>query len=497
MRVQSSATDTANSDGRTNADAKRGLLTETHWLVIGVMRYTPVGLFIIVLVLVGMPLTVQAQAVDVHSIVDTLLGKYKSAGQAWTVTIETAATKLFWLLATISLGWTCVSMAIKQSDLVEIVAELCRFIMFTGFFFWLLLHGASFGNAIVSSLRQIGGDAAGTGQAIYPGDLITLGMKVYQQTLTHVNWLQPESIVAPIMIAVIILIVCALIAVNMILLLCAAWIVLYAGLIFLGFGGCRWTSDMAINYYRTVLGVGVSLMTMQLIIGIGVKFLQDLVASTGNNLDAGQLGILLCATIILAVISHRLPHMVAGMVVGGGHNGAIGGIGMMTLFAAGMTGMGLASRLSGNPAAMLAAEGVGEGAKMLQDRIAAAEAAMGSQKAQASSFTATSGPGDAMAGAHSVSKGSSSSSSGKGSPISWYGRRSRSGSAIGGGGKTSVAAASSSAAGVEPVDGGKTTPAEPPLERPMSADEARGFGPDGNGGVEGQPYTPTSEDQMT
>src|SRR5215475_7848388 len=139
------------------------------------------------------------------------------------------------------------------------------------------------------------------------------------------------------------------------------------------------------------------------------------------------------------------------MVVGGGHNGAIGGIGMMTLFAAGMTGMGLASRLSGNPAAMLAAEGVGEGAKMLQDRIAAAEAAMGSQKAQASSFTATSGPGDAMAVAPSVSKGSSSSGSGKVSPISWY----RSGS---GGGKTSLAAAASSAGGVESVGGGKTTP---------------------------------------
>jgi len=134
---------------------------------------------------------------------------------------------------------------------------------------------------------------------------------------------------------------------------------------------------------------------------------------------------------------------------------------------------------------------------MLQDRIAAAEAAMGSQKAQASSFTATSGPGDAMAGAPSVSKGSSSSGSGKVSPISWYGRRSRSGSAIGGGSKTGFAAASSSAAGAEPVDGGKTTPAGPPLERPMSADEARGFGPDGNGGVEGQPYTPTSEDQIT
>ena len=47
---------------------------------------------------------------------------------------------------------------------------------------------------------------------------------------------------------------------------------------------------MAINYYRTVLGVGVSLMTMQLIIGLGIKFLQDLVASTGQNLGRGRFG---------------------------------------------------------------------------------------------------------------------------------------------------------------------------------------------------------------
>ncbi|HKM82989.1 MAG TPA: type IV secretion system protein [Candidatus Acidoferrum sp.] len=53
------------------------------------------------------------------------------------------------------------------------------------------------------------------------------------------------------------LVVCALIAVNMILLLCAAWIVTYAGLIFLGFGGCRWRSDMAINYYRCPVDVGL------------------------------------------------------------------------------------------------------------------------------------------------------------------------------------------------------------------------------------------------
>ena len=78
------------------------------------------------------------------------------------------------------------------------------------------------------------------------------------------------------------------------------------------------------------------------------------------------------------------------------HNGAIGRVGVMTFFAAGMTGMGLAGRLSGNPAAMLATEGVGDGAKMLQDRIAAAEAAMGGQKFQATSDTR--GPGSGPGG---------------------------------------------------------------------------------------------------
>ena len=117
-------------------------------------------------------------------------------------------------------------MAIKHAEMGEFFAELCRFIMFTGLFFWLAdERTGQFANDIITSFWTVGGDAAGTGNSIYPGDLITLAMQVFQNTMQHVNFLQPESIVAPIIIALIILIVCALIAVNMILLLCAAWVV--------------------------------------------------------------------------------------------------------------------------------------------------------------------------------------------------------------------------------------------------------------------------------
>ena len=83
-------------------------------------------------------------------------------------------------------------MAIKQSDLVEIVAELCRFIMFTGLFLWLLTNGAAYGNDIIQSLSQLGTNAGG--QGLTPGDIVNLVMQVYQNTLSHVNFLQPESI---------------------------------------------------------------------------------------------------------------------------------------------------------------------------------------------------------------------------------------------------------------------------------------------------------------
>jgi hypothetical protein len=120
---------------------------------------------------------------------------------------------------------------------------------------------------------------------------------------------------------------------------------------------------------------------------------------------------------------------------------------------------------------------------MLQDRIAAAEAAMGDQKSQQSISSDASGSSDGpMAGGLAVG-GSSVASSTK--QRGWYGRRKTSGSTGAGGKQTSGA----------PANSGFT--AEPPQERPMSADEARGFGPDGNGGSDDQPYTPKSGDKVT
>jgi type IV secretion system protein TrbL len=414
-----------------------------------------------------------SHAGGVPAVVDTILGKYKSAGATWEGAIKQAATAIFWILATISLSWTCISMAVKRAEMGELFAEICRFILVTGLFFWLLTNGATFANNVISSLWKIGGDASGTGNSFYPGDLITLSMQVFQQTLQHVNFLQPESIVAPIIIAIIILVVCALIAVNMILLLCAAWVVVYAGLIFLGFGGCRWTSDMAINYYRTILGVGVSLMTMQLIIGIGIQYLKDLVAATGQDLDAGSLAIIMVACIILAVIAHKLPQMVAGMAVGGGHNGAVGSLGIMTLLGATIAGTSLARGAAMASGAGAVSEGATASYKLLMDRIQAAEAAIAVGSGNGGSV-ATSGSTTTSPIGSSLGGGLTGGGAGRGptNPASGNRLASAFSRQTASPGDTSTSTGSAPASAPESQE-----ESEEPLTRPMTPDEQRGFPP--------------------
>jgi P-type conjugative transfer protein TrbL len=322
----------------------------------------------------GMPGAPNFTHAATPAFIDQLLQKFSSAAKGWSAVILRAATSLFWLLAGISVSWTLITLIFKRADLLEIGAELVRFIMTTGLFFWMLTNGPQFAQAIIGSLWQLGGQAAGGGNAIYPGDLITLGMQVMLNSSAQLAWLMVAPAAGvPFVFAVVILILCALIAVNMILLLASAWVVLYAGVIFLGFGGCRWTSDIAINYYRTVLGVGVSLLVMQLVIGIGQQFLQGLVNTAEAHPDIPGMATLMIATLIIAVLAHRLPSLVSNIAIGSGHHGGIGTLGFMSAVGAAMAASSIARSIAGaaGPIGAVGAAGMAAGDKIME-RISAA-----------------------------------------------------------------------------------------------------------------------------
>mgnify|MGYP001600762023 FL=1 len=247
--------------------------------------------------------------------------RYQAAAASWAGAMTSAASFLFWGLATISLVWTMGLMALRRADLGEFFSEFIRFVVFTGFYFFLLSNGPAIAAAIIRSLQQLGSNAASIGP-VTPGSIVDIGFDIVSTTVDQSSIWEPVDSAVGIIIACIILVVLALVAVNMLLLFVSAWILAYGGIFFLGFGGSRWTSDMAINYFKTVLGVGASLMAMVLLVGIGKTFVDDYHASLSSVTTIKDLAAMMVACVILLALVNKIPGLVAGIITGASVGGA-------------------------------------------------------------------------------------------------------------------------------------------------------------------------------
>ena len=303
---------------------------------------------------------------------DDILQRFQAAATGWRTTIENAALFLFWTLGTISLVITFGFMAMRKADIGEFFAEFIRFILFFGFFLWLLRNGPAFANSIIQSLARIGEQASGVA-SVTPSGIVDIGFMILKQAFRNSSIWSPVDSFIGVALSVGILILLAVVAVNMLLLLVSAWLLMYAGIFFLGFGGSRWTSDMAINYYKTVLGVAVQIMTMVLLVGIGNDLLSSFYArmNTGT-LNFEELGVMLVFCVALLMLVNRVPPLLAGIITGSGIGGA-GGIGNFGAGAAIGAAMGAASMAAG--AASVAGAAVMGGAASAAGGMSAIKAA--------------------------------------------------------------------------------------------------------------------------
>lgn len=275
------------------------------------------------------------------SVLDNILSRYHTAASAWQTVITQRASWLFWLLVVISMVWTFGLMALRRSDIGEFFAEFIRFTVFTGFFWWLLINGPAFATSIIASLKQIGAEASGLRGMGSPSSIVDIGFDIFYRALDQSTLSLPVDSITAIVMAAVILIILTLISVNMVLLLVSGWILAYAGIFFLGFGGSRWTSDIAINYYRTVLGVAISLFAMVLLVGIGKTFLDDYYIRMSGGLSLKEMSVLMVISIVLLVLVNKIPPMLSAIVGGGA--GGIGNLGAGAAVATAATAAGVAT----------------------------------------------------------------------------------------------------------------------------------------------------------
>lgn len=300
--------------------------------------------------LIGVTLALYSSAASAQltnqGMLDQVVTEFATRATSWQTVVMNAAMFLFWTLGTISLVFTFGFMALRKADIGEFFAEFIRFILFFGFFLWLLRNGPAFANSIIQSLARIGEQASGVA-SVTPSGIVDVGFMILKQAFRNSSIWSPVDSFIGVALSVGILILLAVVAVNMLLLLVSGWLLMYAGIFFLGFGGARWTSDMAINYYKTVLGVAVQIMTMVLLVGIGNDLLSSFYArmNTGT-LNFEELGVMLVFCVALLMLVNRVPPLVAGVISGTGIGNA-GGIGNFGAGAAIGAAMGAASMAAG------------------------------------------------------------------------------------------------------------------------------------------------------
>ncbi|HCK4697978.1 TPA: P-type conjugative transfer protein TrbL [Pseudomonas aeruginosa] len=303
-------------------------------------------------------------AVDNYDILDGIVKELKTVTETMAGKLVGFATTLFWSLAVINMVWTFGMMVMRKADIGEFFAELARFIITLGFFWWLLSNavtGMNIAGTIIESMRDMAAQATGLGRELSPSGIVDVGFDVLKKVMNADMGLA-ETIVA-FAVAIVILLIFAAVGVNMVVALAESWFLLYGGLFVLGFGGARWTTDIAIGYYRQVLGIGFKLFGMAAIVGIGATFVDTYVTRLTANVRLTELAVMLVAAYVFYKLSDRIPSMMASLVSGGGLGGGFAGsggavsAGAIAGAAAGLAGAAAGAAMTGG--ASLAATAAG------------------------------------------------------------------------------------------------------------------------------------------
>ena len=266
--------------------------------------------------------------VSTSGLTNDVIQTFETSVHQWQQPIQQAALHLFWLLSVISLA---VGLALLAAgghfELGSIVVEVIRWILFTGFWSWVLTNAPQFFMVIVRSLWQLGGSAGGATNGLSVSGIMNVALQIYRMDaggLTDV--VHPGQSLAACLAGVVVLILGVIMAANVLLIMCGGWIVAYAGAIVAGMTS-RWTLDLGVGYMRAALAYGLRAMTAQLVIGLGLDLLNRIIHQVGNPPNLSEVAYLALALGILAALGTVLPWQVGHLAGGGGGFGGVLGFG--------------------------------------------------------------------------------------------------------------------------------------------------------------------------
>ena len=292
----------------------------------------------------------------------SILDEYKGLQNGWIAKLLGAAQRLFFLLAGIEVAWSFTLLAIEKADFQALTATIVRKIMWIGIFYAILLYGITPGGggwipAIIDSFHILGQNASSVGP-LGPSAIVGFGVNMCVDllfSLKGADFLTSfASSMALVFCAVVIFIAYLAIAIQFVVAMVESYLVIGAGVIFLGFGGSRWTAAYVERYIAYAVSVGMKILVLYLLVGAGMMVSQGWIAVAQNaatSPDPARTGFDLAAAAVMFLCVCWMSPKISSAMLGGVASmsgGDLTGVGM---------GVGLAAVGAGVVATQYATRG--------------------------------------------------------------------------------------------------------------------------------------------
>jgi type IV secretion system protein TrbL len=217
---------------------------------------------------------------------DALTSAYEALQGQWFSAIMPLATELFWAFAALEMslfGWNL--WMSYNGDIRSAMLATANKVLIIGMFLALLLNAGVWMSAIINSFITVGKTASGI-PSLSPGIIMMQGVQIagvmLKQSTDNGLLLHPATAGALVIAGLIIFLAFVAIAFQFLVTKIQTFIALGAGVIFLGFGGSKWTTPYVERYFAFCVACGCKLMVLYLLVG-GGWFLTNSWLSQANS----------------------------------------------------------------------------------------------------------------------------------------------------------------------------------------------------------------------
>lgn len=291
------------------------------------MKKISVLLLIITVIFIVVPVACYAeldQKAEINSMMDIFINNTESIKES----LQDYAKRLFTVLAVIQVLYAMGMLAVRgQIDMQAIATTLLRQIMIIGIFYFLVENGPTIFQLIIDSFRTAATSSGTIPDSIKPGDIFSTGLNLTRNA-KDAAWAQTgffkdlgygEYVYISILCTIMQL-AFAVISVTYMLALIKGYFICTAGMLFLGFGGSEWSSDIAKNTLKSVLSVGAEIFCILLIATIATNAISDwsiqIKNATSGQAISALVGAMGSLAFIVAVLTLTVPSLASGLISG-------------------------------------------------------------------------------------------------------------------------------------------------------------------------------------